>query len=329
MPKPTEDEGEGEPEGKPKNGNKNGTPGQGKKIFIYNGFNGEKFTRNEHVIEEIQADGEVVVPEQQDAIRVVRIFKRYAPKRGELVRGVEDGDVDAELLEEYLRELECGRVPERAFYSRVLYEERDVGFGGLVDLSGSTSQVRGAIIKAMNTLNTASETCNDPFIVGGFTTGREDSTEVYVAMKEAHEHGIRNSDLCGGTPIGGPIRHMCHKMKEGMRNKGNLHMFVITDGDANVCRAPRPLGKESNGNGVNIPVVDAAMAVDEAWKKHRIRTSGIGIIYDESGRETMAGFLREIFGIGNYLIVTDKQVYAGSLDRYFEGFYRKTANKLR
>lgn len=323
VPKGAEDEEEDEP----KVGNDE--PGSGKKTFVYDGFNGEKYTRKEHVITEVRAEGAIVVPDMREVERVARIFKRYAPKRGELVRGLEEGDIDPELLRDYLRELRCGRIPERAFYSRVVYEERDVGFGGLVDLSGSTEKVREALIRAMNTLDTASETCRDPFIVGGFTTGQDGKGEIYVSMKEAHERGIRNSKLCGNTPIGGPIRHMCYKMEGSMRTKGHKHMFVATDGGANVCRAPRPLGKENGGKGVDIPVVDAAMAVEEAWKKYHIRCSGIGIIYHENEREIMVDLLRQIFGIGNYLTVTDKQVYAGTLDRYFEGFYRKVANRLR
>ncbi len=282
--------------------------------YFYDGWDGEKYIAGEHVVVETRADGQVVSPPPAEVERLKSIFRRYAPKQGVLVRGLEEGEIDPELLQDYTNELRCGRLPERKFYSEVVYEERDVATGVLIDLSGSTMHVREEILRAAGTLGVASDTLGDPLIVGGFTMDEKDAEE-FIVMKDAFDKEILYSNRGGATPIGGPMRHMHHKMDApGIRYKGFKQLFVITDGEANV-------GKN--------PIEDAAKAVDEAWKKHRIKTFALGIIQDEKERANMESYLDKIFGIGNYLILTTAEVEKGMLAVFFEKYYRKTVNKLR
>ncbi|MEW6748337.1 MAG: hypothetical protein AB1295_01370 [Candidatus Micrarchaeota archaeon] len=298
-------------QGEPKDGTGDETKPGGER-FSYDGWDGEKLTKAEHVIIENKAEGEPILIDEAEALRIRTIFKKFAPKEGMLVRGLEDGDVDPELFDEYMREVRNGRNPGRDYHSRVIYEERDVATGVLIDLSDSTLDMRGEILQACGILGLASMTLKDPLIVAGFTSG---DTEEFILMKGAQDNEIRGSDAGGGTPVGGPLRHMCFRMKErGIRHKGHKQVFLITDGEANVGKSP---------------LEDAARAVDEAWKRDRVKVFGIGITSPEFPETKMMPYFDRIFGIGNYLIVSKRDVADGRLHHFFERYYRRMANKLR
>lgn len=307
---------EGEPgeNGQPGEGHRpGGRQGEPKEGHRYDGFDGEKLTQNEHCVVESEAEGELLEPDEGETQRIRSIFQKYSPKQGELERGLEDGEVDPELFQEYMRQLLAGRIPEKEYYSKVVYEERDVSTGVLVDLSGSTDSIRGEILHACGILGTASQVLRDPLIIAGFTTG--DDSEDFILMKDVHEEGIRMSDASGATPMGGPLRHMCARMmRPGIRHKGCKQIFLITDGQANVGKAP---------------LEDAAHAVEDAWKRRKIKVFGIGITSEYFPEDKMAEYFDQIFGVGNYLIVSQDDVKGGRLHVFFERYYRRMANKLR
>lgn len=293
--------------------------GQDERLAHYDGWDGECYVRNEHAIFERRAEGEVITGDPAEAARIRKTFQKYAPRIGVLERGLDEGEIDPELLQDYISGVSSGRLGERSFYQRVVYEERDVATAELIDLSGSTSGIRKEILSACSVISTASEALGDPNIVAGFTGG--EGSEEFITMKEASEKEIKNSNQCGGTPMGGPLRHMCHKMSQsGIKHKGFKQIFLITDGAANVGKAP---------------LEDAAKAVEEAWSKHRIKVFGIGITYGrdsefgEMGRERMEEYFDKIFGVGNYLVVSQQEVADGRLHVFFESYYRRMANKLR
>lgn len=293
-----------------------GKPVPKPRIAIYDGFDGEKFVAGEHVVHEENADGPEILPTRREAERIATIFRKYAPRRGVLVRGLAEGEHDDELFEAWCDQVASGILAEEKYYSAVVYEERDVATGVLVDLSGSTMAVRPQILQATTILTTASDILRDPLIVAGLSF--DDGKERFIVMNGAQEKKLRSSNASGGTPIGGPLRHMCAKMKErGIKHKNFKQLFVITDGAANV-------GKN--------PIDDAAEAVQKA-RKDRINIFGIGIVDGEvnrgSGPAEMRKYLEKVFGIGRYLIVSSTDVNNGYLHRYFEGYYRKTVRKIR
>jgi len=282
------------------------------RAFIYDGWDGDRLIAGEHKVVERKAEGHVMEPGPAEVERVRRIFLKYAPREAVLERGVDEGETDPELLAAYLEDLRNLRIGERDFHCRVVYEERDVGTGVLIDLSGSTLGIRDEILSACGILGTASDALKDPLIVAGFT---DDGSEGFIVMKDLHEKGIRTSEAQGGTPIGGPLRHMCHRMQApGIKHKGFKQIFLITDGEANT-------GKE--------PMKDAAKAVLDAKRKERIAVFGIGITYGDHGGKQMEKDFDEIFGIGNYLLVSADDVRSGTLHHFFEGYYRKLVNRLR
>ena len=309
--------------GKDKNEDEDGKTGnqpQENNAFHYDGWDGQRYVLNEHAVFEEEAEGRTIESDPDDAQHIKNIFKQHAPKQGVLVRGTYEGEPDSELVAEYMHNLRCGRLGERNFYSQVLYEERDVATGVLIDLSGSTTGIRDEIIQSCYAIGIASQVLNDPLIVAGFTC--DGKGESFIVMKDIEDPSIKGSDKGGGTPMGGPLRHMCQKMKQPKAvHKGFKQVFLITDGEANVGKSPMD---------------DAAKAVEDAWKIDRIKVIGIGIISGEPGTEAydsqykmMEEQFDKIFGYGNHIIVSDGDVRSGRLHNFFEECYRKTVHMLR
>ncbi len=280
----------------------------------YDGYTEKGYTKDEHVIDEVPAKGEIVRPDEFQVQRIRSIFKKYAPRQGVLVRGLDEGEIDPELFQNFVDNLRVGIIDDMDYHSEVVYEERDVATAVLVDCSGSMEDVMKQVLEACGDLGTASEVLNDPLIVAGCTTGGS-SGELVIMMKDIKEREIRSPGYSGGTPLGGPIRHMAHRMGEpGIKHKGFKQMFIITDGHANVGESP---------------VEDAKKAVEENWKLHRIKTFAIGITGTDEASEGLEKSLERVFGFGRYLVVTERQIENGMLHVFFEKYYRKTVNKLR
>lgn len=303
---------EGE-EGEEKKGGQQGTSvkAEGEDVYHYDGWDGEVLVRDEHPVRESRARGRAIEIDADEADRLEKIFRKYAPREGVYVRGLPDGDeIDAELLDEWLDAEEQGRIEPAEYYAEVVYEERDVATGVMVDLSGSTDKIRKQILRSCGTLGVASQTLKDPLLIAGFTTG---DAEEFIVMKDVHDDEIKNDPAGGGTPMGGPLRHMAFRMNQpGMRHKGFKQIFMITDGEPNTGKAADE---------------DAAKAVEDLHQIHRIQTFGIGICDGESDRKSMEEKFEKIFGFGNWVVVTKEEVDDGYLDVYFEQYYRRLMNR--
>lgn len=307
--KPKEDNGKGIEHGE--TGGKNG----GSSVFgkyTYDEWVDRGYKKGTHTVVEIRADKkDVIAIPKAEKDRIKRVFEKFAPKQGVFERGLEEGDVDDELYAEWFAGLRAGRIDERLFYSRVVYEERDVATALLIDFSGSMHDVLPQVLYSSAMLAEISATLKDPLLVVGLNEG-EQGSEFYV-LKDLYERDVRLS-IYGGdaTPLAAPMRHLMRKMDvRGIREKNFKQVFVFTDGDANV-------GEQ--------PVEDMRMAVKEAWTKHRIKTFMIGIASGEGHRKHIEQFLDKIVGRGNHLILMTNEL--GQLSVFFEKYYRKLVNKL-
>jgi hypothetical protein len=262
------------------------------------------------VFEIIAEEGDRIEISKAEKDRIRRVFEKFAPKQGIYERGLDEGEVDAELFAEWFESYQAGRIEEKRYFSRVVYEERDVASAILIDFSGSMHCVLPDVLRAASLIAEVSQVLKDPLLVAGLNEG--EGSEFYI-IKDWHQADVRLASYGGGaTPLAGPMRHLIHKMgKRGIKEKGFKQVFVFTDGEANV-------GEQ--------PVEDMRMAVKEAWSKQRIKTFMIGIAWDKAHKKRIESFLEKIVGKGNYLILLTSEL--GRLSIYFERYYKKLVNKL-
>ncbi len=280
--------------------------------YHYDEYVDRGYKRKAHTVVEIKAGRKDVIEiSQAEKDKLKRVFEQYAPRQGVLERFLEEGDVDDELFSEWFAAYRAGRIEERTYHYDVVYEERDVATAVMVDFSGSMREVLEFVLREARKLAEVTQILKDPLLVAGLNEG-EHGTEFYV-VKDWHEKDIMLARYGGGaTPLAGPFRHLTTKMgKHGIKEKGLKQVFFFTDGDANV-------GEQ--------PIEDAAMAIKEAWNKHRIKTFAIGIAMNEEHKKSIEQFLDKLVGKGNYLVLLTSEL--GRITVFFERYYRKIVNKL-
>jgi len=252
----------------------------------YDEFTGEKYSKGTQLVKEkvVTDTAQVVVPDYL-VKTVVSTFRRYAPKDGVMIRGVESGDIDPELAQDYLRNLEMGIVEEPLFHSDVIHERRSVATLVLLDVSGSMhGEKLDVTLQSGALIGQAAHVLNDPFLVLGVSGG--EPADVFI-MKDVEDQHIRIAPEGGGaTPLAAGIRHSTAKILT-IPNKKLRQMWVVTDADPNVGRSP---------------VEDTKKAVEEGRAKG-LKIFGIVIADPREKQQNEETFIK-IFGAGNYLVTT-------------------------
>ena len=297
------EEGEGEPkEGgkeKPKGGQGAGgehserEEGEGKSQR-YDEWAGTGYRKGSKVVIEHAMEGSLYQPPAYLRNLVKRMFRKYVPKSGVLVRGLESGEPDAELQEHYFEQVEAGYIGEPDYHADVLYQKSNVVVSVNIDISGSMAgrqievAVEGAAVVA-----SASTLLKYPTEVGAFTGG--DIVDYYVINVTKEGLIIPSSFTMNATPMAGALRHATARTIELKKRTGKryAYQFWLCDG-----------GPNCSGEGID-PIADTGMAVREARAKG-IRLFGI-IIASEEVKQEMEKYYQDIFGGGWYVVVESAQ----------------------
>jgi hypothetical protein len=267
------------------------------KEHSYDEWTGNGYRRQSKVVREIpnsSNDSRIVVPPAYLRKRVERLFRRYAPKEGKLVRGLESGYPDPVLQEQWFEKMEAGFIEPPNYHSAVVFEKSNVVISIGIDFSGSMSSGGGqrppidVALEGAATLGAAANVLRFPVEVSGFTGGDVVDYHIIPTTKD----GLVVPEISmGATPMAGAVRHATVRaiqMKKKFR-KRTACMFFLTDGAPN-----------SSGDGIN-PIADTGAAMEEARKKG-IKTFGV-VTTGQEGKQEMEDDYRTIFGGGRYVVV--------------------------
>ena len=303
---------DGKFEDKPDERNEGGTPGKstgkkgsaggrskdGKEGKAYDEWSGAGYRKGTKIVYEHKAkEGREVTAPDYLIRKIKRMFSKYIPKDGVLVRGLDSGEIDPELFEEYLSKVDAGMFPEPDYYADVVHERSTAVFSVEIDLSTSMDEE----IKGRRKVDIAAEggaliavagnLLKIPVEGGGFTGS--DTVEYYVLPSTKYSITVPSENITNATPMAGAARHANARTLELKKNKGKrfAYQFWICDGEPN-C----------SGEGIDADV-DTGKAIEEGRAKG-IRSFGI-IIATEERKKQLEESYRKIFGPRGYVVTTD------------------------
>lgn len=255
------------------------------------------------IVVEYSSAGRVVRAPKYLREKVKRIFRKYAPKEGELVRGLDSGEPDPELQERYLEEIEAGRFPEPNYFADVVYQRTNVVMSVNIDMSTSMEgrkfevAAEGAAVIAC-----AASILKYPTEVAGFNG--ENLVNYYLMPVNGERITVPVNRAHEATPMAGAVRHATKRTIELKRKskKRYAYQFWLCDGEPN-C----------SGDEID-PVVDTAKAIAET-RALGIRTFGI-IIANADEKSRMEENYRKIFGGGWYVVVESAEKILNPLLRF-------------
>lgn len=285
--------------GRPKNGDGedlgDGAAG-GKRLLRYDEWTGKGYRPgSKPVLEQARVGGRLIAAPAHLRNRVKTMFGKYVPKTGELVRGTTSGYPDPVLVDQYVENMEAGRVEEPKYFSNIVNERSNVVISVNVDISGSMFSDAGngrtkldVAIEGAAVISSAAHMLRYPIEINVFTG----SETVEFTVLQATDKGILLPEVgTGATPMAGAVRHATMRtVKLRDRNhKRFAYQFWLTDGEPN-C----------SGGDINA-VADTGRAIEEARGK-RIHTYGI-VIASPQEKEHMEQAYSGIFGGGRYVVI--------------------------
>jgi hypothetical protein len=264
----------------------------------YDEWSGSGYRRGtKFVVEKNFGEGKEVSAPKYLVEKVKRLFRKYIPKEGVLERGLEAGEIDPELLEEYVAQVDAGRFPEPLYHADVVYERSNAVFTIAIDLSDSMYEGLNGKLKVDVAaeggalLAVTANILRYPVEAYGFTGG--DAVDFFVLPKTKYSITVPSEDVTSATPMAGAVRHATARTIELKKKSGRrfAYQFWVCDGQPN-C----------SGEGMD-SVVDTGKAIEEARAKG-IRTFGI-IVADEEIKKQLEEDYRKIFGPRDYVVTTD------------------------
>jgi hypothetical protein len=300
----------GEPEGKPEPApGKEGEEGDGSKEFNYTAASSGGLIRGGWKVKEVQPAGwESVAVPPRVSTQIARVFRQFKKDENALVRGLDSGDPDIELLEAHQRSEDAGIILPPDYYSGVDHSARSVLLTIVLDMSVSMGSGEGS--KLMRALSAAKGIedgalmLKDDVLTMGFASGNP--MEICIIGQPGRR--IRAPvGISGNTPLGGAIRHAHFRTEQLRRKMGKklTHMIVLTDGQPNVCP-----GDDA--------IYDSTRAVSDARRKGIPVFGALFADSEAEEREHREAYNR-IFGYGNYTVLKD----IGRLAQVLKAYYRK------
>jgi hypothetical protein len=301
-------DGGGEPKPKPEPGE--GEEGKPSKDFTYDASTpGGKIRAGWRVQEVPPQSWEPISVSPRLSSAINRVFRLFARTENGLVRPLDSGDPDIELLEEHERMEEAGMILPPDYYSGVDHTSRSVWLTLLLDLSASMGEPNdkdsklGRALSAAKGIEDGAAMLKDDVLTLGF--GGHNPTQICIVGRPGKP--IRAPiGLSGSTPLGGAIRHAHARTEEARRAKAKkvAHMLVLTDGQPNVCP-----GED--------PTYDSMKAVSDA-RKSGIPVFGIIFVDNEEEEARYRETYNKIFGFGNYVVLRDAESLARILKKYYQ-----------
>lgn len=249
------------------------------------------------VIEKQVIHGEEISPPVHLVKKIERMFRKYVPKEGVLVRGLDSGEIDSELLEEYLSKVDAGQFPEPNYYCDVVYERSNAVFVTILDVSLSMSEKVGEKLKltiaseGAAIITAAANLLKYPNETYAFTG--DEIVEFFILPTSKYSITVQTEGIGNATPMAGAVRHATARTLELKKKHGKrfAYQFYICDGEPN-----------SSGNGID-SVADTGKAIKEA-NAQNIYTFGI-VIADEEKKQKLEDDYEKIFGPRKYVVTTD------------------------